>query len=117
MSENIAQVIETGSDGKKYIQYDWYPKAIPENTVFGDMVYLDTMYSFAGFHSKEPEAFTIGYGSGNYLHSHFLIGEKGNIRAPGKHAMIANADRFITHDICSLKDNIFSNTYLAFFTN
>ena len=87
MSENIAQVIETGSDGKKYIQYDWYPKAIPDNTVIGDMVYLDTMYSLAGFHSKEPEAFKIGYGSGNYLHSHFLIGEKGKVSI-GKYVIL-----------------------------
>jgi len=79
MNEKIAQVIETRSDGRWYIQDDWYPKALPENLVMEDMVYLDSTYSFACFHSVQPDGFKIGFASGNYLHSHFYVGESGKV--------------------------------------
>lgn len=76
----IAQEIEVGEDGRKYLRYDWYPKAIPENLETGEMVYLDSMYSFACFNSNQPKGFELGFASGNYLHSHFLVGETGTVR-------------------------------------
>ena len=87
MNKNIAQAIEVRSDGKTYLQNDWYPKAIPENVVAEDMVYLDSTYSFACFHSEQKEGFYIGYASGNYLHSHFLVGKHGNIKV-GKYVIL-----------------------------
>ena len=87
MNINIAQAIEVRSDGKTYLQNDWYPKAIPENVVAEDMVYLDSTYSFACFHSEQKVGFYIGYASGNYLHSHFLVGKHGSIRV-GKYVIL-----------------------------
>ncbi|HYD21796.1 MAG TPA: acyltransferase [Flavipsychrobacter sp.] len=78
MNSNIAQRLEKQDDGW-HIEYDWYPKAIPENVMAGDAVYLDSTYSFAGFYSKKPDGMKIGYASGNYLHSHFLVGENGTV--------------------------------------
>ena len=103
MSEDIAQAIETKADGNRYIQYDWYPKAIPSNVVMDDMVYLDTTYSFAGFHSQQPGAFKIGYASGNYLHSHFLIGEKGKVNI-GKY-VILEATNIMCNDAVTIGDH------------
>jgi len=87
MNTNIAQETEVRSDGKTYLQNDWYPKAIPENVVAEDMVYLDSTYSFACFHSEQKVGFYIGYASGNYLHSHFLVGKQGSIRV-GNYAIL-----------------------------
>jgi acetyltransferase-like isoleucine patch superfamily enzyme len=102
MSENIAQVVEKGVDGKMYIQYDWYPKAIPVNLVMEDMVYLDSMYSFACFHSQQPNGFKLGYASGNYLHSHFLVGEKGKV-CVGKYVVL-EATNILANDSVTIGD-------------
>ena len=87
MNEKIAQKIEKRDDGRWYIEYDWYPKALPDNLVMEDLVYPDTTYSFACFHSILPEGFKIGYASGNYLHSHFYVGENGKVTI-GKYVIL-----------------------------
>lgn len=98
MSENIAQVIEVASDGNRYIQYDWYPKAIPENLEMEDMVYLDSTYSFAAFQSTQPGGFKLGFASGNYLHSHFVVGEKGKIII-GKYVILEATNIFVNDSV------------------
>ena len=103
MNKNIAQEIEFAADGGKYIKYDWYPKAIPENLVMDDMVYLDSTYSFACFHSQQPDGFTLGFASGNYLHSHFLVGEKGRISV-GKY-VILEATNILANNSVSIGDH------------
>jgi len=103
MDKNIAQEIEVAEDGKKYIRYDWYPKAIPENLVMDDMVYLDSTYSFACFHSEQPDGFSLGFASGNYLHSHFLVGEKGKISV-GKY-VIMEATNILANNSVSIGDH------------
>ena len=87
MDNSTSQHIEVREDGKSYLLYDWYPKAIPENVLTAEMTYLDTMYSFAGFHSEKPNGFELGFGSGNYLHSHFFTGPGGRISV-GKYVIL-----------------------------
>ncbi len=99
MKNIIAQETELRDDGCIYIRNDWYPKAIPENLVIDDMVYLDSMYSFACFHSKDKEGFKMGYASGNYLHSHFLVGEKGKVSV-GKYTILEATNILANDSVC-----------------
>ncbi|MEJ7611098.1 MAG: acyltransferase [Ferruginibacter sp.] len=103
MEKRTAQQIEEREDGKRYLLYDWYPKAIPANVSAGEMTYLDSMYSFACFHSKSPKGFELGFGSGNYLHSHFLTGESGKIRI-GKY-VILEATNIMANDEVVIGDH------------
>lgn len=103
MKKKIAQEIEVAEDGSSYIRYDWYPKAIPHNLVMDEMVYLDSMYSFACFHSKQPKGFELGFASGNYLHSHFLVGESGKIKV-GKY-VILEATNILANEAVTIGDH------------
>lgn len=103
MNKNIAQKIEVGNDGNWHIQYDWYPKAIPDNIVMEDMVYLDSTYSFSSFHSEKPDGFKIGFGSGNYLHSHFLAGKDGRLSI-GRY-VILEATNIMVNDFIKIGDH------------
>lgn len=103
MNKKIAQEIEVGEDGSSYIRYDWYPKSIPGNLVMDEMVYLDSMYSFACFHSKQPKGFELGFASGNYLHSHFLVGESGKIKV-GKY-VILEATNILANEAVTIGDH------------
>ena len=98
MIKNLAQETELREDGLTYLKYDWYPKAIPPNLVSEDHVYLDTTYSFACFHSEEKIGFQIGFGSGNYLHSHFLTGKKGTIKI-GKYSILESTNLLANGEI------------------
>jgi acetyltransferase-like isoleucine patch superfamily enzyme len=66
-------------DGRKYIEDDWYPHALPENIVIDDHSYPDTSFSFVRFNSEKENCFVLGYGSGNYGHSNFVGGKNGSI--------------------------------------
>jgi acetyltransferase-like isoleucine patch superfamily enzyme len=79
MNTKIAQEIRKGNDGRWYILNDWYPGSLPENLEMDDLVYLDSSYSFACFHSRLQDGFKMGFASGNYLCSHFYAGEYGKI--------------------------------------
>ena len=103
MNKKIAQEIEVAADGSSYIRYDWYPKSIPGNLVLDEMVYLDSMYSFACFHSKQPAGFELGFASGNYLHSHFLVGEQGKIKV-GKY-VILEATNILANEAVTIGDH------------
>jgi acetyltransferase-like isoleucine patch superfamily enzyme len=103
MNKKIAQEIEVAEDGNNYIRYDWYPKAIPANLQLDGMVYLDSMYSFACFHSIQPNGFEMGYASGNYLHSHFLVGEQGKIKV-GKY-VILEATNILANESVTIGDH------------
>jgi len=98
MNQNLAQETELREDGLTYLNYDWYPKAIPSNLVAGDQVYLDTSYSFACFHSEEKDGFQIGFASGNYLHSQFLAGKKGKIKI-GKYSILESTSFLANSEI------------------
>lgn len=103
MHKKIAQEIEVTADGRSHIRYDWYPKAIPRNLVMEEMVYLDSMYSFACFHSKQPAGFELGFASGNYLHSHFLVGQSGKIKV-GKY-VILEATNILANEAVTIGDH------------
>ena len=62
-----------------HIENDWHPDPLPANAVFEQMAYPDTSYSFTTFFSKKPNAFRLGFGSGNYGHGIFTTGVKGKI--------------------------------------
>jgi len=99
MKNTLAQETELREDSCVYIRNDWYPKAIPENLVMEDMVYLDSMYSFACFQSQHQEGFRMGYASGNYLHSHFLVGEKGKVSV-GKYTILEATNILANDSVC-----------------
>lgn len=103
MAERLAQTIRTGSDGRRFIEGDWYPHYLPHNVVMSEMVYPDTSYSFASFYSRQPGAFQMGYASGNYGHSNFLSGENGRITI-GKY-VILEATTIICNGSVSIGDH------------
>lgn len=76
----LAQNIITDENGWRFIEDDWFPRPLPENVVLEEMSYPDTSYSFTSFFSQKPEAFTLGYASGNYGHGIFTTGKNGQIR-------------------------------------
>ena len=79
MRKNITQSGNKASDGRIYIDYDWYEKGIPGNVKMAEHVYIDTSYGFSAFHSLLPVAMTMGKGSGCYDRASFVVGEKGKI--------------------------------------
>lgn len=103
MNDKIAQELEQRADGRWYLSYDWYPAPLPDNLEAGDLAYLDTSYSFAGFQSGEQGGFKIGYASGNYLHSNFYTGELGKIEI-GKF-VILETTCIIANIYVSIKDH------------
>ena len=76
----LAQNIITDDSGRRFIEDDWFPKPLPDNLVLEEMSYPDTSYSFTSFFSQKPEAFKLGYASGNYGHGIFTTGKNGEIR-------------------------------------
>ena len=74
-----SQNIITRDDGRKYIEYDWYPYPLPKNIVLDDHSYPDTSFSFIRYNSEKKNCFVLGYGSGNYGHSNFIGGKGGTI--------------------------------------
>ncbi len=87
MRENLVQTGKIADDGRKFIDYDWYAGGIPANVKTAENVYLDTSYSFAGFHSKKDEALIIGEGSGTYDRASFVAGKDGRIHV-GTHTAL-----------------------------
>lgn len=75
----LAQNIITDASGRRFIEHDWFPRPLPDNLVLEEMSYPDTSYSFTSFFSQKPEAFRLGYASGNYGHGIFTTGKNGEI--------------------------------------
>lgn len=71
--------IITDERGNHFIKDDWFPAPLPANIFLDEMSYPDTAYSFTTFYSKEKDALSLGYASGNYGHSVFTTGKKGKI--------------------------------------
>jgi acetyltransferase-like isoleucine patch superfamily enzyme len=80
MRENYQQSGERASDGRIYIDGDWYHRGIPSNVVLAPGVYIDTSYGFAAFHSRQPGALTIGQGSGCYDRASLVVAEEGKVQ-------------------------------------
>lgn len=79
MRKNIIQGGSKATDGRTYIEYDWYESSIPANVLLAEHVYIDTSYGFNAFHSTLPNAMTMGKGSGCYDRASFIVGKKGKI--------------------------------------
>ncbi len=103
MLGDLAQPIVKDLEGNQFIEFDWFSMPIPKNLEAGDKVYLDTMYSFAGYYSKQPIGFSMGYASGNYLHSHFIIGEQASV-VIGKYVVL-EAMSIMANDTVEIRDH------------
>jgi acetyltransferase-like isoleucine patch superfamily enzyme len=79
MHKKLAQPVRLDTDGHLVIENDWFNRKLPKNIVLGEMSYPDTSYSFSTFFSEKPDAFTLGYASGNYGHGIFTTGLNGRI--------------------------------------
>jgi acetyltransferase-like isoleucine patch superfamily enzyme len=79
MRKNLVQFGKVASDGRRYIEHDWYAGNIPSNVVLGDNVYLDTSYGFEAFHSEREIGFRLGEASGAYNMTTFIVGESGTV--------------------------------------
>jgi len=87
MRENYVQTGTKGFDNRTYIDGDWYSRGIPSNVVLGKNVYIDTSYGFAGFHSTQPNALTIGEASGCYDRASLIVSGEGKISV-GKYTIL-----------------------------
>src|SRR5688572_25839043 len=74
-----SQNILTDSEGRMFIEGDWYTYPLPKNVLLDPNSYPDTAYSFTRFQSQKKNSFILGYGSGNYGHSNFIGGINGEI--------------------------------------
>lgn len=103
MLNNLAQTLVTDEAGDMHIENDWHPDPLPANAVFEQMAYPDTSYSFTTFFSKQPNAFRLGFGSGNYGHGIFTTGVKGKIIV-GKFVVL-QCTRIISNLSVTIKDH------------
>jgi acetyltransferase-like isoleucine patch superfamily enzyme len=79
MRENLIQEGRRGSDGRSYIDGDWYGLGIPGNVTTAGDAYIDTSYGFAAFHSQLEEGMYLGEASGCYDRATFVTGPSGYI--------------------------------------
>ena len=79
MRKNIIQSGSKATDGRTYIDYDWFENGIPANVILSEHVYIDTSYGFSAFNSILPVAMTMGKGSGCYDRASFIVGKKGRV--------------------------------------
>jgi acetyltransferase-like isoleucine patch superfamily enzyme len=100
---NYAQPVERRRDGSLVIPYDWYPGVLPSNMRADDMVYFDTSYSFTSFHSAQPIGLELGYASGNYGRSNFIVGRNGVLKV-GKFVVL-EATNLICNKSISIGDH------------
>ena len=79
MRDTPAQNIIVDEQGRKFIEYDWFPQPLPENLVLEAMSYPDTSYSFNTCFTQKPGGFRLGAASGNYSHGTFTVGVNGEV--------------------------------------
>ena len=98
MFKKLAQPIVTDAQGRMFIEHDWHPDPLPSNIELDEMAYPDTSYSFTTFFSQKPGGFKLGYASGNYGHSSFTTGVKGQITV-GKFVVLQGIRMICNHSI------------------
>jgi len=79
MRENFIQAGFKGTDGRLYLDGDWYSGGLPATVTVAESVYIDTSYGFTAFCSKEPDGLFIDEGSGCYDRSSLIVSEKGRV--------------------------------------
>jgi acetyltransferase-like isoleucine patch superfamily enzyme len=80
MKENIPTTQKTSSDGRIYLEYDWYGGGIPSNVAFGRDVYIDTSYGFAPYFSEQDEGLRLGDATGAYDRTSFIVAPGGRVQ-------------------------------------
>lgn len=98
MRENYIQTGKLGTDGRTYIENDWYKKGISSNAAFGDHVYLDTSYGFASFHSNQHKGLVMEEASGCYDIVSFIVSGNGKIKV-GEYSIINGATIICNNEI------------------
>jgi acetyltransferase-like isoleucine patch superfamily enzyme len=103
MLKEPAQHIIHDDKGRMFIEHDWHPDPLPQNVQLDEMSYLDTSYSFTTFFSKRNAGFKLGYASGNYGHSIFTTGERGEVNV-GKFVVLQGT-RIVSNLSVTIKDH------------
>jgi acetyltransferase-like isoleucine patch superfamily enzyme len=103
MPKRLAQSVIADEKGRLSIEYDWYPKPLPQNIDLEEMAYPDTSYSFTTFFSQKPKAFRLGYASGNYGHGIFTTGINGQIEV-GNYVVL-QCTRIIANKAVTISDH------------
>lgn len=79
MKENIPTTGTRTSDGRIYLDWDWYGGGIPANVEFGRDVYIDTAYGFASYFSGDEAGLRLGDATGAYDRTTFVVGHDGRV--------------------------------------
>ena len=87
MRENVIQSNTVGSDGRTYIQDDWYPGGLPVNIKLADNIYIDSSYGFESIHSLQKDGLSLDEAMGCYGEVNFLISPYGKV-AVGKFTVL-----------------------------
>jgi acetyltransferase-like isoleucine patch superfamily enzyme len=103
MEKTFAQAISRDDNGFLCIEDDWFGRKLPENIFLDEMSYPDTSYSFSTFFSRKPNAFSLGYASGNYGHGIFTTGVNGQISI-GKFVVL-QCTRIISNRLVTIGDH------------
>ncbi len=62
------------------VEYDWWPKPIPENVEFGVGCYMESAQVFKNFKGKQNPAVVLGDYVSVYCGCSFSVGEHGRVR-------------------------------------
>jgi acetyltransferase-like isoleucine patch superfamily enzyme len=79
MRENYTQAGYRETNGRLYIEGDWYDKGLPASVTVADSAYIDTSYGFTAFRAIQPGALFIDEASGCYDRSSFIVSENGKV--------------------------------------
>lgn len=79
MRKNYAQRGVVGDDNRIHIDNDWYGLGLPPNVSLADSVFVDTSYGYTQFFSEQPNALTLGEGTGCYDRSSIITSQTGVI--------------------------------------
>jgi acetyltransferase-like isoleucine patch superfamily enzyme len=87
MRENIIQAGNKGTDGRLYIDGDWFNGGLPATVTVAETACIDTSYGFDAFRSQQNDGLFIDEASGCYDTSSFVVSEKGRVTV-GKFTII-----------------------------
>ncbi|HEX8475257.1 MAG TPA: acyltransferase [Pyrinomonadaceae bacterium] len=103
MKENIPTTGTRSTDGRIYLEYDWYGGGIPSNVSFGADVYIDTAYGFASYFSEHEGGLRLGDATGAYDRTSFVVGRGGLVRV-GSYTVL-NGTYLICHERIEIGDH------------
>jgi acetyltransferase-like isoleucine patch superfamily enzyme len=74
----------------RHIEYDWWPKPIPENVTYGEGCYIESAQIFKNFKGTRSPAVEIGNYVSCYCGCSFSVGEHGHVRV-GDYSLLNGA--------------------------